>query len=97
MLEASCRSTILDGEEGAYGAGLIKGDIWYVPKGRPHSIQGIGEGGCEFMLIFNDGNFSEDKTFLLSNRSAHTLKEVVAKNTSLDPSGFDKLSHKGNE
>ncbi|KAG1874995.1 putative oxalate decarboxylase/oxidase [Suillus subluteus] len=86
MLEGSCR--------GAYEADLTKGDIWYAPKGRPHSIQGVGKGGCEFMLIFDDGNFSEDETFLLSDWLSHTPKEVVAKNFGLDPSVFDKLSQK---
>jgi len=51
-----CRFTVLDGERGAYEADLTKGDIWYAPKCRPHSIQGVGKGGCEFMLIFDDGN-----------------------------------------
>ncbi|KAG1883860.1 putative oxalate decarboxylase/oxidase [Suillus subluteus] len=94
MLEGSCRFTVLDVEGGAYEADLTKGDIWYAPKGRPHSIQGVGKGGCEFMLIFDDGNFSEDETFLLSDWLSHTPKEVVAKNFGLDPSVFDKLSQK---
>ncbi|KAG1813529.1 putative oxalate decarboxylase/oxidase [Suillus subaureus] len=94
MLEGSCRFTVLDVEGGAYEADLTKGDIWYAPRGRPHSIQGVGKGGCEFMLIFDDGNFSEDETFLLSDWLSHTPKEVVAKNFGLDPSVFDKLSQK---
>ena len=28
--------------------------------------------GCEFLLVSDDGNFSEDSTFLLTNRLAHT-------------------------
>ena len=39
------------------------GDMWNFPAGIPHSIQGLEE-GCEFLLIFDDGNFSEDSTFL---------------------------------
>jgi len=27
----------------------------------------MGKGGCEFLVIFDDGKFSEDSTFLLSD------------------------------
>lgn len=57
MLEGSARITVLDLEGGAYEADIEKGDLWYFPTGRPHSIQGVGKGGCEFMLVFDDGNF----------------------------------------
>jgi hypothetical protein len=39
-------------------------------RGVPHSIQALG-GGTEFMLVFDDGNFSEDNTFLASEIFAH--------------------------
>ncbi|EGN94400.1 hypothetical protein SERLA73DRAFT_155699 [Serpula lacrymans var. lacrymans S7.3] len=94
MLEGRSRFTVLDLDGGAYEADLQKGDIWYAPRGRPHSIQGIGPGGCEFMLVFDDGNFSEDETFLLSDWLSHTPKDVVAKNFRLDPAVFDHLSKK---
>jgi hypothetical protein len=33
--------------------------------GVSHSIQTLEE-GCEFLLVFDDGSFSEDGTFLIS-------------------------------
>jgi len=36
------------------------------PRAIPHSIQGLPDDGCEFLLVFDDGNFSEEETFLLS-------------------------------
>ncbi len=33
----------------------------------------------EFLLVFNQGSFSEDGTFLLSEWLAHTPPEVLAK------------------
>jgi len=33
----------------------------------PHSLQGLGENGTEFLLIFDDGNFSEESTFILTD------------------------------
>jgi oxalate decarboxylase len=54
------------------------GDLWYFPAGIPHSIQGL-EDGCEFLLVFDDGSFSEDATFLLSDWVAHTPKGILAR------------------
>ena len=67
MLEGTARVTAIDMEGGNYIDDVSKGDLWYFPAGHPHSLQGIGKGGCEFLLIFDDGNFSEDSTFLLSD------------------------------
>ena len=38
-----------------------EGDVWFFPPGIPHSIQAF-ENGCEFLLIFNDGSFSEENS-----------------------------------
>ncbi|TFY67066.1 hypothetical protein EVJ58_g1866 [Rhodofomes roseus] len=58
------------------------GDLWYFPPGIPHSLQATNqtEGGSEFLLIFDNGDFSDDSTFLLTDWLAHTPKEVIAKN-----------------
>src|SRR5215468_388471 len=49
-------------------------------SGIPHSIQGLGPDGCEFLLVFDDGEFDEDNTFLLSDWFKHTPSEVLSKN-----------------
>jgi oxalate decarboxylase len=63
---------------------VTKGDLWLFPAGFPHSIQGLNPDGCEFLLVFNEGDFSEENTFLLSEWVAHTPPEVLAKNMGLD-------------
>ena len=40
-----------------------EGEGWYFPAGIPHSIQGLGEDGCEFLLVFDDGDFDENELF----------------------------------
>jgi hypothetical protein len=37
-------------------------------SGVPHSIQRLNPDGCEFLLVFDDGDFDEDDTFLLKRR-----------------------------
>ncbi|OPG90437.1 oxalate decarboxylase, partial [Chryseobacterium mucoviscidosis] len=56
-----------------------EGDLWYFPSGLPHSIQAL-EDGCEFLLVFDDGSFSENSTFQVTDWLAHTPDEVIAAN-----------------
>lgn len=67
------------------------GDLWYFPAGFPHSIQGLADDGCEFLLVFDEGAFSEDDTFLLSEFLAHTSPEIVQKNTGWSRECWDQL------
>jgi oxalate decarboxylase len=66
------------------------GDLWNFPAGIPHSIQGLEE-GCEFLLVFDDGNFSENDTFLSSDWFAHTPREVLAKNFGVSEAAFARI------
>jgi oxalate decarboxylase len=67
------------------------GDLWFFPAGFPHSIQGLGSDGCQFLLVFDQGNFSEDNTFLLSELVAHIPPEVLTKNSRLTAADIAKL------
>ena len=63
---------------------IAGGEGWYFPSGIPHSIQGldseVDEGGYEFLLVFDDGAFSENSTFLITDWLSHTPKPLLAKN-----------------
>jgi oxalate decarboxylase len=54
MLDGECRVTILDEEGRAQVADVKTGDLWYFPPGLPHSLQGPGSTGAEFLLAFDD-------------------------------------------
>lgn len=69
---------------------VTAGDVWFFPPGIPHSIQAF-DTGCEFLLVFNDGTFSEDNTFLLSELMERNPKEVIAKNFRTTTKTFDNL------
>jgi oxalate decarboxylase len=66
------------------------GDMWNFPSGIPHSIQGLEE-GCEFLLVFDNGNFSEDSTFLITDWFNCTPKDILAKNFGVSESDFSEL------
>lgn len=79
VLEGSCRIGAVDQEGRNFLDDVGKGDLWFFPKGIPHHIQALHE-GVEFLLVFDDGGFSENSTFLISDFFAHTPKSVLAKN-----------------
>jgi len=80
MLYGTARLTAVDLDGKSFVADVKKNDLWYFPTGVPHSIQGLGPDGCEFMLVFDDGNFSESETVLLSDSIAGLPPEVLSKN-----------------
>lgn len=67
VLDGEVRVTAIDYEGGNFIDDLKKGDLWYFPSGVPHSLQGLSTNGTEFLLIFDDGNFSEESTFILTD------------------------------
>src|SRR5438045_9533234 len=73
MLYGPARITCIDADGKSFVTDVKEGDLWYFPPGIPHSIQGLPPDGTEFLLVFDDGNFSEYETVLLSDWMAHTL------------------------
>src|ERR1700729_1613706 len=88
MLTGRARITALDIDGRGFVDEVGVGDLWYFPPGIPHSIQGLEPDGCEFLLVFDDGDFDEDNTFLLSDFMQHTPPDVLAKNFGMDASAF---------
>jgi oxalate decarboxylase len=91
MLYGNCRLTAIDFDGSTYVNDVKAGDLWYFPTGIPHSLQGLGPDGCEFLLVFDDGKFSEDNTTLLSDWMIHTPPEVLAKNWGVDQNALAPL------
>jgi oxalate decarboxylase len=57
MLYGNARITVLNPDGTVFIDDVGKGDLWFFPAGFPHSIQGLGPDGCEFLLVFNEGSF----------------------------------------
>ena len=90
MLAGRARITAVDPQGRNFIDDVGLGDLWNFPAGIPHSIQGLAE-GCEFLLVFDDGNFSENETFLISDWFAHTPRDVLAKNFGVPEAAFANL------
>ena len=76
MLTGKARISVMQPDGKMFIDDIGPGDLWYFPAGFPHSIQGLADDGCEFLLVFDDGAFSEDDTFLLSEFLAHTSRRL---------------------
>lgn len=93
ILKGTVQVTAVNADGQNYMATVSEGDLWYFPPGIPHSLQATDDlpDGSEFLLVFDDGNFSEDSTFQLTDWLAHVPKEVLAKNFQADMSAFDHI------
>lgn len=91
MTNGQCRVTVMDPEGRAYVQDVGVGDIWYFPAGYPHSLQGIGPDGCEFVIVFDQGAQSEYNTLLLTDWIAHTQPEVLAANFGVPADTFRSI------
>jgi oxalate decarboxylase len=74
MTYGNCRVTVLDTAGRPYVADVKAGDLWYFPPGAPHSLQGLGPDGCEFVICFDDGHADEFNTLLVTDWLAHPAR-----------------------
>jgi oxalate decarboxylase family bicupin protein len=95
MLYGTARITCIDSDGKSFVTDVKENELWYFPPGIPHSIQGLAPDGTEFLLVFDDGNFSEFETVLLSDWMAHTPPEVVAKNFGVNQKAIANMPKKG--
>jgi oxalate decarboxylase len=91
MTYGTCRITVLDEMGRPYVADVKEGDLWYFPAGLPHSLQGLGPDGCEFLICFDDGNASEFSTLLVSEWFTHTPPDILAENFGVSVDTFKNI------
>ena len=95
MLYGNARITVFNPDGTIFIGDVTEGDLWFFPTGHPHSIQGLGPDGCEFLLVFDEGTFSEYTTFLLSGWLAHTPAKVLSTNLHIPEPQLSKLPEQG--
>jgi oxalate decarboxylase len=87
----SCRITTVDQFGRANVEEVHEGGLWYFPSGMPHSLQGIGDDGCEFIIVFDDGQATEFNTLLVTDWVAHTAPSDLALNFGVPAETFSKI------
>jgi oxalate decarboxylase family bicupin protein len=88
VLKGSVRITSTDEAGRSFVDDVSAGDVWFFPAGIPHSIQAFAD-GSEFLLVFDDGKFTEEETWLVSELIQRMPDSVVAKNFRTSVKTFD--------
>ncbi len=89
VIEGRVRTTVIDPQGRAETNDFEPGDIWYFPRGHGHMLECLGNKPTHFILIFDNGYFSEFGTFSITDWIGHTSRQLLAKNFSLPESAFD--------
>jgi oxalate decarboxylase len=89
VLEGRVRTTVIDAQGQAETNEFEPGDVWYFPRGHGHMLECLGDRPAHFILIFDNGYFSEYGTFSITDWIGHTPKELLAKNFGVPASAFD--------
>jgi oxalate decarboxylase len=95
MLSGNARVTVFEPNGKVFIGDVSEGDLWFFPTAHPHSIQGLGPDGCEFLLVFDEGNFSEYTTFLLTGFLAHMPRKVLSQNLNIPETELSSLPESG--
>src|SRR5580692_10015854 len=91
MVSGEVRITTIDTKGRAGVADVQSGDIWYFPPGLPHSLQGLGDNGGEFVLAFDNGAAGEFNTLMVSDWLAHTPPDILAQNFGVPAEKFKEI------
>ncbi|MDR3636199.1 MAG: cupin domain-containing protein, partial [Isosphaeraceae bacterium] len=89
VIEGNVRTTVIDPQGRAETNDFDAGDVWYFPRGHGHMLECLGDKPTHFILIFDNGYFSEFGTFSISDWLGHTPKALLAKNFGVPESTFD--------
>jgi oxalate decarboxylase len=89
VVEGRVRTTVIAPGGSAETNDFEPGDIWYFPRGHGHMLECLGNKPTHFILIFDNGYFSEFGTFSISDWIGHTPQALLAKNFGVAASTFD--------
>ncbi|MDO5293449.1 MAG: cupin domain-containing protein [bacterium] len=90
VLVGGARVTAVDERGRTFIADCKPGEGWIFPKNVPHSIQGLHE-GCEFLMLFDKGTYSEDNTFSISELFSHLPMDVLSANFGVPEETFKDI------
>ncbi len=89
VIDGQVRTTVIEPEGYAETNDFGPGDVWYFPRGHGHVLECLGDAPCHFILIFDNGYFSEFGTFSITDWLGHVPTRLLGKNFSLPATAFD--------
>jgi oxalate decarboxylase len=88
VIKGRVRTTVIGPDGTSEVNDFDPGDVWYFPRGHGHLLQGLGPEEAHFVLIFDDGAFSEFGTFSSTDWLGHTAPDVLSRSLGLPASAF---------
>lgn len=88
VVSGRARTTVVDPQGRTGIDDFSPGDIWYFPRGHGHMLQCLGQEPCHFILVFDNGYFSEFGTFSLTDWMGHVPPALLAKNLGVPEATF---------
>src|SRR5882724_8396539 len=89
VIRGRARTTVINPAGQTETNDFNPGDIWYFPRGHAHVLECLGNEPTHFILIFDNGYFSEFGTFSITDWIGHAPKPLLAKNFGLPAATFD--------
>jgi oxalate decarboxylase len=89
VLKGRARTTVINRSGQTETNDFDPGDIWYFPRGHAHVLECLGNEPTHFILIFDNGYFSEFGTFSITDWIGHAPKSLLARNFALPESALD--------
>jgi oxalate decarboxylase len=83
VLTGRVRTTVIGPENQSETNDFEPGDVWYFPRGHGHAIQNLTREEAHFILVFDNGAFSEHGTFSITDWLGHTPPNVLAQGLGL--------------
>jgi oxalate decarboxylase len=80
VIEGRVRTTVIDPQGRSETNDFEPGDVWLFPRGHGHMLECLGDKPAHFILIFDNGYFSEFGTFSITDWIGHVPKALLAKN-----------------
>src|SRR5262245_6154635 len=91
VLKGRVRTTVIGPNSESETNDFDTGDVWYFPRGHGHAVQNLTHGEAHFILVFDNGAFSEHGTFSITDWVGHTPASVLSKGLGLPAAEFTKF------
>jgi oxalate decarboxylase len=91
LIEGRVRTTVISPNGQAEVNEFAPGDIWYFPRGHGHALQCLGPEEAHFVLVFDNGHFSEFGTFSITDWVSLVPARIASRNLGLPESTIASL------
>jgi oxalate decarboxylase len=91
VIKGRVRGTVIGPDSLTETNDFEPGDVWYFPRGHGHAVQNLSREEAHFILVFDNGAFSEYGTFSITDWLGHTPPSVLAQGLGLPPAEFARF------